>query len=247
MKAVSRPADNSKVIGLGVSVVVVFAFVVWRVISALGGSAPPAPSGDAANQIGTQGPEVQVGAGAPIAAEEDQGAQIVVDTFSPGSTPNPFHKDTDGGMIPPSMGGPPPVVVVKRQRPHGGPPIGQPIPIIDPQQMQVEGVMTGLNPVAVISVGDKQFVVNRGESFGVGKALRLRDVSTTQVVVEEGKQLHYLRVGMRPPGSTRPIDVVGGAPAPTNPDAGTKSGGQIHTRTLPAPANPPLTGAILPG
>ena len=228
MKLGTKPEDNNKVIGLIVGVVGVFGFVIFRTVSALGGSGAEAPPVDGV--VKSPNGDVKVAMGGPpagaTAANIDQ-ATIDVKTFPLGTTPNPFHKDLDAGGITKPKG--------PTGRGNGGkgtlPPLTGPIVLANdeppPPPITVMGVNMGRNPVVVMQVGDKAFVVNKGDSFA--KTYRVKEVSEKQVVIDDGKQLHYIRVGAPAPVS-----------APATPD-GSKP---VTKETLPAVESRKLSGSI---
>ncbi len=197
MRIVTKQEDNAKVVMLGGGVVVAFGFVVWRVISALGGQAPAPSSGDPT--IGTSGPQVVVPSTAPVAAASPNEADIVIPTFAPGTTPNPFHRDVDDFRLANIKVNSDPNRPNGRKKTNGSGNGGKEIfhdaplvPQLDPEPMEVKGIM---GSVAVIQIGDKQFVVDNGSQFG--KGLRLVSVSPTKIVIQEGKTIHNLKVGVR--------------------------------------------------
>jgi len=56
--------------------------------------------------------------------------------------------------------------------------------------IRVAGVITGDKAVAILKMGDQQFVVSVGDMFGDG--YQLKSVTDTQVVIKEGKKTVYL-------------------------------------------------------
>ena len=229
MKIAAKPEDNNKVIGLVAGVVGVFGFVIFRTMSALGGSgaeAPPiegvvkSPNGDVKVALG--GPP----AGAAASAGPDV-TLIDIKTFPPGSTPNPFHKSVDPGGITANKKG-------NGNRPGRNPILqnsqDQVLTVPNdtpPEPITVMGVNMGRNPVVVMQVGDKAFVVDKGARFG--KGMRVKEVSEKQVIIDDGKELRYIRVGLQPP-----------APAQPKPDASKAAGAE----TLPAIQSKKLSGSI---
>ena len=201
MKAVSRPADNTKTIGLVVAVIVVFVFVVWRTVSALGGAAPPDPAGA---EVKLDGP----GTPGPVVANAD--ADVDVPIYDAVKAPNPFHADDIDGTFRSITDFSRRKAALKRAQDTGRAVTDLPkedkgdkqvIPTVvpvapDPVPMVVNGVVLGINPVVVLTVGDKQFVVDRGARFGNG--MRVSSITSSQVVVDDGKERHYLKVGGRP-------------------------------------------------
>jgi len=226
MKPITNPNDKKKMYGLVAACSLTFVFIGWRLMSALGGGASP-PAADTPVTAGAPPAPAQVvplstgvtavaGAG-PV----KPGSELIdVPVFLASDTPNPFHKADPNYVRPGTVPVAPPNRLAanlrgRRIRPRGGPP--EPITPMagdilpnpggvsdtpqvrpDPDVMQVMGVATGgQNPVAVIRVGAQEYVVDKGSKFGHG--LRLKDVSDTQVVIEQGGELHILRVGARPP------------------------------------------------
>ena len=228
MKIAAKPEDNNKVIGLVAGVVGVFGFVIFRTMSALGGAGAEAPPVEGV--VKSQNGDVKVAMGGPPAGAATGVSDVnIIDikTFPLGSTPNPFHKGGDAGGITANKKG-------KGSRP-GGPPIlpdpkDQVLTVPNetpPEPITVMGVNMGRNPVVVMQVGDKAFVVDKGARFG--KGLRVKEVSEKQVVIDDGKELRYIRVGLQPP-----------APAAAKPDPTKQTGGD----TLPVVQSKKLSGSL---
>ena len=228
MKIAAKPEDNNKVIGLVAGVVGVFGFVIFRTMSALGGSGAEAPPIEGVVKSPNGDVKVAMG-GPPAGAAASAGPDVTlidIKAFAPGSTPNPFHKSVDPGGITANKKG-------KGNRPGGPsvlPPTGDVILVSNetpPEPITVMGVNMGRNPVVVMQVGDKAFVVDKGARFG--KGMRVKEVSEKQVIIDDGKELRYIRVGLQPP-----------APAQPKPDASKAAGAE----TLPAIQSKKLSGSI---
>jgi hypothetical protein len=230
VKPLANPAAKKKAIGLGIGCALVFVFVVKNTMSAIagGGQAPPETT---AVPLSTGGDTVAIappaGGALPTATKP---ADDLLDppNYTLADTPTPFHKDTlgysgpldykpaDDLVIPPPIFSAPPVggrhqAKVAKQNdfdkplPHVGDGGDAPVVVREPDPIVLKGVMAGQNPVAVIQVGTKQFVVNKGSSFGTketGRTFHLKDVTASQVVIDEGGTLHILRVGASPPPSS---------------------------------------------
>jgi len=228
MKPLANPADQKKAIGLGVAVVVVFGLVIKNVMGAAAGGPPgPAPvvsmSGSSAPAEGGAAapPPAPIGGPAPPAPAKPADDLIDPPKFALADTPSPFHKSIVGYSGPiasaPIDTGPAPNEPIRGPRRGSGmtgailpPPGGKSDPIEikpDVEPLQIMGVITGANPVAVVRVGAQQYVVEKGNKFG--RDLRLKEVSDTQVVIQQGSELHILRVGARPPANPN------NAPPPT--------------------------------
>jgi hypothetical protein len=216
VKPLAKPEDKRKAAILGGAVVLVFLFVVKNTMSAIsGGGAAPTTEAIAA-PVGATGtpaaPVMQVATTQPTAVPKEADDLIDPINYPPNETPSPFHKDTDsysGALDQPNViTAPPPPPPPPQNKRGPGSDFGQPLPtpgstpviIRPPDPMVAMGVMTGDNPVAVIRVGSQQYVVNKGAKFGHN--LRLKSVSESQVVIEQGGELHILRVGARPPSAT---------------------------------------------
>lgn len=180
---------------LVVGVVVIFGMIVFRVMGALQGPGAPAASGN--DKIGAAGPQEALPGAAPSKSDAPD-ADIVVSKFAPGATPNPFHRIFD------ERTGLPDIVSADNKHRKGGnngtsnggrqPDTAPPPPpaVVEADPMEVKGIM---GDVAVIQVGDKQYVVDSGSPFGYG--MRLKSVTPTEVVVQIGKTTQKLKVGVR--------------------------------------------------
>jgi len=230
VKPLSTPAEKKKAVGLVVGCVLVFGFLAKSMMGLQSGTPPPPETvniggkGAEVSASNPGAPVVAIGGGTQPAAEKAPD-QIDPPTFLPGDTPNPFHTASGAEVGDPNA---PrivqPIVVAthqqqtsktKRIRPMDGGIGNEPIlpdnrtkpPDVNIQPstdaMYVKGVMPGNNPVAVIQVGSQEFVVSKGERFGRGMNLRLRDVSESQVVIEQGSELHIIRVGSHPPSPSQ--------------------------------------------
>ena len=230
MKPLASPADKKKAIGLVIGCVLVFGFLVKNMMSINSGTPPPpqtvaigGATGDApvAAIPPPEGGATTVSLGGPAPADAGPDKNLLdPPKFPPSETPNPFHKANGDSFVDPNAGIPQPIRPVGRRNnrksgrnsdqesmsgiilPDPNGPNSAVVVRPDPEPMQVLGVATGPKSVAVIQVGSKQFVVDRGEKFG--KGLRLKEVSNTQVVIEQNGELHILRVGVHPPSSTAP-------------------------------------------
>jgi hypothetical protein len=230
VKPLANPAAKKKAIGLGIAVGLVFLFVVKNTMSAIagGGQAPPEgtavplPTGGGAPASGDVVAMAPPAGGLPTAVKP---ADDLLDppNYTLADTPTPFHKDTvgysgpldykpvDDLIIPPPIITPPRFRVPRSNSKQGGligtlPGVGgsgdSAVVVRDPDPIILKGVMAGQNPVAVIQVGTKQFVVSKGNTFGskeTGRTFHLKDVTASQVVIDEGGTLHILRVGASPP------------------------------------------------
>ncbi len=185
--------EKQKTIALIVGIVVVFAIVIFRVLGSMSGGGTPPP------------PEVEViaagsGGGGAAAVAVDNKKQIAVAPIVVPPNRNPFQPaptaPTTIKITTPSTD--------KQTQLRGKFGMGAQTPILppggflrpDPLVMQVMGVVTGRNPVVVIRVNGKDYVVPKGVTFA--KGLVIKQVTAMKVVVAQGKDLHVLEVGDGP-------------------------------------------------
>jgi hypothetical protein len=191
-------------------------------MSAIGGSGGAA-NGPTSVPLSTDQGQPQGGGGTPVAGNMTplaDGPVVDKDLLDPphyeGVLLNPFRKSTaaylgpvgdpgevvTGTVVTTNFVPPPPPRNIKISNPGltGTLDPGKNPPLIihhdDPPQ--VMGVMTGDNAVAVIRIGNQQYVVNKGSTFGHG--LKLKDVTAAQVeILQKNGTVNVLRVGARPP------------------------------------------------
>jgi hypothetical protein len=194
-----RPEDRNKTFALVGAVVLMFAFLFWRISSTLSQapsqSAPQSVSLNPANP-NSPGGSTLVASTEPArtSANAPGGDDIIeIPSLFAAATADPFRE------VLPKEAPPAPVrrPAVRRGTMHvadrdfrpvplGGSLGVQPLPgSVKPEtkpetEVHVQGVIAGSDPVAVVEVGGKSYVVRQGESFGEGmKATRISEQGLT--------------------------------------------------------------------